>query len=610
MYSSIDLQLLFKNHSHDYVKIVHVSKLFLERECETMIKINWKKFNIGNFHFTKKKGFISVLVIGVAVAGIFYTTNQGKLEKPVQQASFTRTTILSKTTLDNSISVTGTVQSSQVSNVTTTLNYTVVSIPVQVGDDVEVGDVICVLNSEELEKSITKSKESLQENIDKAQATLDDTQENYTYLISVAETAYNNLVEKETALNNAKSSYQTAKDSIQSFQSTYDSATQVQQSAGLAMNEAQSAYDFATSAYVSKQSELASAQANNFDVTTLQSESVSLQATMDQAQAELEAKKTVYTQATDQVNASLTSLKNAQQASNYDSLATTYNAANAAYNQATTTWDQARTNRDSAAEKVTDAKATLSKAQTSDELQTLEEKREQCTLKAETAGKITAINVTVGSQCGTNSVATIQDTDSLLIKVTIPEYDVQNVTVGMNAKITSDATENEIVGTLTQISPVASASESSSGFLAEITVDSVDSGLLVGMNAKAEIVQSTLDNVYVVPLDAVGTNENQESIIYVRDTSSKEEQFNEVVVTTGEKNDYYIEISSNELKEGLEVRSSANPQEATSTESESNSQMPGMMGSGSGNMGSDMSGGNGGGRSSGGQGSMPGGMGN
>lgn len=132
------------------------------------------------------------------------------------------------------------------------------------------------------------------------------------------------------------------------------------------------------------------------------------------------------------------------------------------------------------------------------------------------------------------TIATIQDTDALKITVTIPEYEIQNVELGMTAKITTDATEGEIEGTLTQISPVASSQNG--GFSAEVTVTTPNSGLYVGINATVEIIQSTVDNVFVVPIDAVGTNDAGESIVFVKESGSGSDAvFKEVVVTTGEE---------------------------------------------------------------------------
>lgn len=67
---------------------------------------------------------------------------------------------------------------------------------------------------------------------------------------------------------------------------------------------------------------------------------------------------------------------------------------------------------------------------------------------------MTEIGATVGSIVN-GSVAVIQDTETLQLAVTIPEYDIADVAVDMEVRITTDATDGEIAGTLSQISPVA-----------------------------------------------------------------------------------------------------------------------------------------------------------
>ena len=115
-------------------------------------------------------------------------------------------------------------------------------------------------------------------------------------------------------------------------------------------------------------------------------------------------------------------------------------------------------------------------------------------------GTITALDATVGAVCS-GTVATIQDVDNLTVEVTIPASSVGRLKTGLQCNITSDATDDTITGTLTRIDPVANDSGS---FGATVTVNGQDSGLLVGIPAKVEIVISTKDNVFTVPRDAEG----------------------------------------------------------------------------------------------------------
>ena len=305
---------------------------------------------------------------------------------------------------------------------------------------------------------------------------------------------------------------------------------------------------------------------------------------MDNAQAQLDAANEAQTKAQEsydqtslQAQEKQKALSDAQNTVGLTGLQTAYQQAQAAYEQAQTAYDQAVKNQETAQETCDDALESYNKSGESDELADLQEQLEQCTLTAETSGKVTAVNATVGSMIE-GAAATIQNTESLKVAITIPEYDIESVKVGMTARITSDVTDKEVNGTLSQISPTATGGgSSSSSFAAEVTVDDADSGLLIGTNAKVEIILSTTEDVFTVPLDAIGENEAGESVIYVQTGEENGEPvFEEMAVTVGEENDYYAQISGAELEEGLVVRASADTDEATE-ELDMGTMMPGEM---------------------------------
>ena len=77
------------------------------------------------------------------------------------------------------------------------------------------------------------------------------------------------------------------------------------------------------------------------------------------------------------------------------------------------------------------------------------------------------------------------------------------------------------------------------------------------MNASVEIVQSVADDVYVVPLDAVDEDENGTFVYRQTGGEGVDATFEKLYVTTGQSNDYYVEIRGDELQEGMVIRSSA-----------------------------------------------------
>lgn len=524
--------------------------------------------------FKQHKKFTALLVVLALAAAIVLRFLPQKGAAQGSTVNFVRTTTLQKTSLENSVSTTGTVESANVSTVTTDLKYTVKSVNVQVGDTVQAGDVICTLDTEDLEKQIERAKESLTDQTEQTQEAYDKALKSY----NEAKKDYDDAV---TAADDAEDDY---------YDSWDDLNAAVNQVSAL-----QAEYD-------SKQSQLSS-------MLTEYNEAVSTYG-VDSDEAKAAKDRYEKFEQNDAQDAQ-TALENAQKTTGYQSLVQAKDQAVAAWEQAKTAKKQAEKQLETASESLDTAKKNLDKSGSSDTLEDLQEQLTKCTLTAETSGTVTSLNATVGSICS-DTVATIQDTNALKIAVTIQEYDVPNVSIGMKARITSDATDGEISGTLTQISPTATAatggqsSSSSSGtFSAEVSVDGASSGLLIGMNANVEIVQSTTDNVFVVPYDAVGTEDDGTKYVMVKTGGDgADATFEKVTVTTGAENDYYIEISGDALSEGMEVRSSASDD---STETVDTSD---MMGQGSlvFSAGGDMPSGGGQGGPGGGQGGGPGGM--
>lgn len=525
--------------------------------------------------FKQHKKFTALLVVLALAAAIVLRFLPQKGAAQGSTVSFVRTTTLQKTSLENSVSTTGTVESANVSTVTTDLKYTVKSVNVQVGDTVQAGDVICTLDTEDLEKQIERAKESLtdqtkqtQEAYDKALKSYNEAKKDYDDAVTAADDAEDDYYDSWDDLN-------AAVNQVSALQADYDS----------------------------KQSQLSSMLTEyNEAVSTYGVDSDEAKAAKDRYE-QFEQKDAQDAQ---------TALENAQKTTGYQSLVQAKDQAVAAWEQAKTAKEQAEKQLETASESLDTAKKKLDNSGSSDTLEDLQEQLTKCTLTAETSGTVTSLNATVGSICS-DTVATIQDTNALKIAVTIQEYDVPNVSIGMKARITSDATDGEISGTLTQISPTATAatggqsSSSSSGtFSAEVSVDGASSGLLIGMNANVEIVQSTTDNVFVVPYDAVGTEDDGTKYVMVKTGGDgADATFEKVTVTTGAENDYYIEISSDALSEGMEVRSSSSDDSAETVDASNMMGQGGFMFS----AGGDMPSGGGQGGPSGGQGGPGGGQG-
>lgn len=231
-----------------------------------------------------------------------------------------------------------------------------------------------------------------------------------------------------------------------------------------------------------------------------------------------------------------------------------------------------------------EAVETLNKGVEDTQLEDLYENLNDCTVKATSSGTITSLNATVGSTVNNSVIAVINDIQNLEVSTTVDEYDIQKISKGMKAVVSTDAVDGTFSATVTAVSL---ASTDNSGFTVKVTLDESTSSLLIGMNVKVKIILSSEKNVYTVPIDAVETDESGNSYIYVQ---QKDNTFEKVSVTKKEENDYYAVIEGSDLSDGMIVRASANESEAqvfsdsSSLESQEgfSIQMDGGMGQGGG----------------------------
>ena len=546
----------------------------------------------------RKHKVLCIVLAALAVVAVIIGVTVGKIAKTVGEAAqnyqFVRTITLQKGDLENVVSANGTVASGVTSTVTYSQKSAMYSIPkvkevnVAVGDLVEEGDVIVTLDGSDIQKSIDSEIESRNKRIEKARDAYDDALESYEKAKDKADEYRYDYRNAEYDRDEAEDNFQIAKNSVATFQKAYDNAYDAQERAGLyynkvlssyqpkadrleraqeALNEAVNAYNTASEARTLNPENRQLAEA--LDRATVQKElanreveaaAAAISGTEEQAVADAEI---AFQQASLETAAALEKLNSAKANCNYMTYEATFNAADMAYTQMKSMMEQLDAQVESAEKMRDNAKSSYDDTlENSDSLDDLYEQLEACSLKAETKGKVTALNVGVGDTPA-GVIASIQDTDSLKVVITIQEADIHKVELGMLCRITSDATEEPIEGKLTQIDPI---SMQGGVFGAEVTVIGKNSGLLVGMNASVDIVLSNKENCFIVPIDAVGNDGSGDYIYRSTGGTGINMTFEKVSVTTGQKNDYYIEVSGASLKENDVIRASADLSQGLETE--------------------------------------------
>ena len=204
------------------------------------------------------------------------------------------------------------------------------------------------------------------------------------------------------------------------------------------------------------------------------------------------------------------------------------------------------------------------------------------TIKARTSGTVTEVNAKAGDTYLGTPIASVEGIETLMLTAEVDEYDIPDVSVGMPVKIKTDATrDEELEGEVSFVALKASGSSSSSslGALSSLTGGADMSGftaassdatytvhialkkqnerLRIGMNAKISIITDSVKDAWSVPLESVQTDEDGREYIEVEEEKKvdgrKTTTKRKIPVITGIEGTYYIQIMSDELKEGMDV---------------------------------------------------------
>ena len=254
--------------------------------------------------------------------------------------------------------------------------------------------------------------------------------------------------------------------------------------------------------------------------------------------------------------------------------------------------DTARSNESTIANKtdsVTTSKLNATTSGTGDknQIEQYEEQLENCTVTSPISGIVTAINIEVGDNYSGSAIATIEDISSYKITTEIDEYDIVNIEAGQKVVIKTNGTgDMELEGTVETVAPRATSAAGNSSdvtYTVTITVDTPCDDLKLDMTAKLSIVLESKENVLTVPYNAVQEDEDGNYYVEVVSESNmpvgevpqmlsgmpghggnrgendgmngaaSKLQTTRIYITKGIESDYYIEVISDEITEGMQV---------------------------------------------------------
>lgn len=451
----------------------------------------------------KKSKKWKICVIGgavcvVAAAMVFFLTRGGNSAMAEDQVQKQSSISLKKMDLTKSISATGTIGSSQSRTVSAEVNgVRVKKVCVKAGDTVKKGDTLVQFDESDLKKALSEAEQSLSDTRNEAER---------------------NLSSARKQLSEAKESYSEGKE---------EAATKVTET----KKEFRSAKKQVT--------ELNDQISKEKDAETKKR----LQEQLAKAEEALKQAESAYESAKE-------SQKNEEKQNK--------NNVENAENAVTTAQSNNKKSIREAEKQVEDASDTL----------------EKCAVTAPISGIVTAVGIEEGEVYNGSDMIQIDDNSSYVISTSVDEYDISKVEEGQRVAVLTEATgEDEIEGEISFVAPAtgssslsgttsqsaggtgmsSTASSSNSGYEVKIDVKTEDERLRMGLTAKCSIVLEEVRDVYAVPYDAIHENAEGSSVVYVSENIAEEKSFAEIPVEKGMESDYYVEISGDQLKEGMEI---------------------------------------------------------
>lgn len=425
-------------------------------------------------------------------------------------------TTLQEKDIQNTIGGTGTVESGQKHYVyPTTSGYSVMEIPVEVGDTVQAGDVLCILDDSALASQRESSELSLDQNVRAADQQVKTVRDSYEAAVAAVKDGTNStLISAQSQVTNAYYSYLSAVDQYNQYQDSLNRASAALSTAKQSLEAANNKVTAIQQAI--QETEQAAAGTDTTvpggdvttpgtDVTTpgTDTSGASGADTSTTPGADTSAASGAEAQSTQAAMASgsapaasaqsnsggdrdmtLEELQAALPAAQAEQAAaqTAVNEAQAAYNSASgqgyslslavdsayngyvtalKSLDAAiasvETQLQSSENQLDSAKLSAQSARETRELtlEQMDESMEDLVITAPAAGTVTAVYATVGGP-STGLLFVIEDVEDLVVKTTIRSYDVGQVQEGMDVTIKSDATgDASFAGTVSFIAPAS-----------------------------------------------------------------------------------------------------------------------------------------------------------
>ena len=523
----------------------------LEEEASDADKRFFKKLN--------KKIIAAMVAAALIISAIVGVTGvKNVMAKNDEEANNIATVSVVKQDVQKTLSATGTIISAEESGqfATVTGSYPVEEVYVKVGDVVKKGDPLYKLDMSTMEETLSFQQQALdlqnqqnaisQQNADKA---LQDAKDAGAVQVNDANRSLAQAKQDKAAADRQQSNSNSQLDSARNAESdakrAYDNANSNVSSIQKKVNDIQKQIDAAD---------------ENANVDELKKSLDAAKADLNSAMSDRDGKKSAYDSAVSNRQSAEQTLQSAK-----DSAATAARSLDSASASAANTQNTANNNiinqyQTAKSNELSSKANTLSSQQ---EIAKSKEELSKAVVRASQDGTVTNVNIVKGQTYSGTDAVVIDNVTSLKATADIDEAQIPQIAMGQKVQIKTDATGDEILeGTVSFVSPTAtknstkttdgesstaSVSKSRATYRVDVTLDTLNENLRLGMTAKMTFITANAKNTLVVPTTDLQTDAEGNKYVVVQNANGSTKN---VTVTPGISDDFYTEIKDGKLKEG------------------------------------------------------------
>ena len=166
------------------------------------------------------------------------------------------------------------------------------------------------------------------------------------------------------------------------------------------------------------------------------------------------------------------------------------------------------------------------------------------------SGTVSSVMVKEGLANNSGTIMTISEDEEMIVTINVDELDILNISYGMEVEVVVGAIGNEsYAGEVVSISNTADASGGIASYSVDVLLNK-EANMKNGMSASVELIVDTMEDVIMVPIDAINEDQNGSFVYTIKNADGTLSGI--TYIKTGISNALFVQVTEG-LLDGDEI---------------------------------------------------------